>query len=322
MGCYRFGLAVAVLASHLGIRIFGLNPGVFAVVQFFGLTGLVITKQLEEKFLIRKNLWTNSKRFIRDRAIRIYPQFLFYSLAGWIAIKSLELKSNFVSELSLGKIMLHFLIVPNNFYMYFNNRSFIIPQTWSLGLESIFYLLIPFIIFQKNLQLLAYSSYFSFIFFIFPFLGILNTDYFGYRFIPGTFWIFALGCSYVYRNPNTDRLRFTLTFASGILLIIAMLNSEIGSRYFNKEVLIGVLTFVSLNKLQVLKKFNKFGYLGNLSYGIFLNHLFIIWYFQKYSDWLHLHHLMLLLTIVTSTLASYITYSVIEAPVSRWRRKL
>ena len=42
-GYIRFALAFLVMLSHIGVRVYGLNPGVMAVVIFYILAGYVVS---------------------------------------------------------------------------------------------------------------------------------------------------------------------------------------------------------------------------------------------------------------------------------------
>ena len=72
-GYIRFILAYFVLLSHVGIGLAGKNIGVFAVVIFYILAGLVTSKVFIK--IAPQN--AQISYFVKDRFLRIYPAFLF-----------------------------------------------------------------------------------------------------------------------------------------------------------------------------------------------------------------------------------------------------
>ena len=74
MGIYRLLLSIFVAFSHMGITFYGYNPGVFAVISFFLLSGyamrILIEKYYTEPFSV--------SGFYIDRAIKLFPQYIFY----------------------------------------------------------------------------------------------------------------------------------------------------------------------------------------------------------------------------------------------------
>lgn len=72
-GYIRFILAYFVLLSHVGIRLAGKNIGVFAVVIFYILAGLVTSKVFIK--IAPQN--AQISYFVKDRFLRIYPAFFF-----------------------------------------------------------------------------------------------------------------------------------------------------------------------------------------------------------------------------------------------------
>jgi peptidoglycan/LPS O-acetylase OafA/YrhL len=322
MGLYRFTLAIAVIASHLGMTILNMNPGVIAVVQFFCITGFVMSGQLERVFPVQKTFAKNYLYFLRDRFLRIYPQFLFYTFSTLLAVKTLHITVPLINELTWTKITLDLLIIPMNFFMYFSTGSMIIPQAWSLGPEFLFYLILPLTMCGKYVFNTVTLGYLSFLFFLVPYFGILNTDYFGYRFLIGTFWIFVIGVTYSNKKNSFKIFRKIIGLSAGILFVVSLLDKEIGSRHYNREVLSGVIIYIILNETKVVRNLKFDRAIGDLSYGIFLNHNLVIWTFNHNLEKLHSQLLELLLIMCISTLLSYLSLILFEKPISRLRYKL
>ncbi|MEO6918271.1 MAG: acyltransferase [Collimonas sp.] len=311
MGIYRLLLAIAVLLSHLGITVYGRNIGVFAVVSFFILSGYVMTALLDRHY----RQFSSIGKFYLDRAMRLFPQFLFYFFLTLLLITIARPSSPFIGDVTLPKILLNVIMLPLNFFQYFLNCQ-IIPQAWSLGLESQFYLVIPLVV---VCQVRGPVFVASLAFFLLAYLGILDSDTWGYRMLPGTLFMFILG-SYIYRTPGKRSLY------AAYLLVCAMLAGVVIHRGwqlpFTFEVLAGLVFGVPA--VWVLSKLS-FGWIeelaGNLSYGVFLNHFFVIWLFQGIGisgySWWYVYAL-----IASSIALACVSYLLVERPVIRLRHVL
>src|SRR5947207_8786691 len=107
MGSLRLVLAAMVLLSHAGVEVYGYNPGVVAVVSFFLLSGYVMTLLIQKHYGSYDRITT----FYRDRAGRLFPQFLLYS-ALTTALLSVIASPTFHSQCNAGKVVLTFAMLP------------------------------------------------------------------------------------------------------------------------------------------------------------------------------------------------------------------
>jgi peptidoglycan/LPS O-acetylase OafA/YrhL len=301
MGIYRLALAIVVALAHLG---FGGNIGVSAVVSFFLISGYVMTGLVDRHYSTPSRL----PGFYIDRAMRLFPQFLFYILLTLILIAIAHPSSPFISGVSAKKIALNVAMLPLNFYWHFFD-SMIIPQAWSLGLESQFYLVMPMII-----MLRARSTIFvaSIAFFLLPYFGILNGDIWGYRMLPGTLFMFLFG-SFLSRRTNTQALVIAYAIICGLFAYVATHTSM--QHPYTMDVLSGLVFGIpALWALSNIRPRMIDQIAGNISYGVFLNHFFLIWLFQSMgisddSSW------YLCLLIGTSVALSALSYYFVERPV-------
>lgn len=285
-GYYRFFLATFVLMSHLDFSLQGFNIGVASVVSFYMLAGYVVYNLLTNVFTPGKNIYA---RFYSERILRIYPQYLFIVLLTIIFAafsEKLPYREDFYIFLK------NILIVPVNYYM-FNDISFfteksyaIVPISFSLGLELQAYILLPFIVFYKNIRMI--SSIVSLFIFFAACFGWLHTDYYGYRLLPGVLFIFNVGVSLAIASNSSKKIStFDKNFPPvifGLAILFAVLLSVLGKSHVPRpnQVLVGILisipviTYLSSFKGKVI--FNRF--IGDISYGIFLSHYLALWIVQ------------------------------------------
>lgn len=232
MGTLRFFLAIFVAISHMQL-IQGFNIGVASVVVFYLLSGYVMTHSFLSNF---NGKIQNVGYFYVDRMLRIYPLYLFYFCITVIFL----LATNYGEPyFGVRSIIWNLLIIPLNFFMFsdamnlihdpvFKTNFNVIPPAWSLGAELQFYLLIPFIL---KFRLTKILFPLSFVVFLFASYGEINTDYYGYRLLPGVLFIFLSG-SLLYKIKHLDRNKSNIlfligTFIATVLLLIVLAFSDI-----------------------------------------------------------------------------------------------
>lgn len=272
-GYIRFVLAYFVLLSHVGVNFLGKNLGVFAVVIFYILAGLVTSKV----FLKIAPKDAQISYFVKDRFLRIYPTFFFALVITAIFFYfSSYLEPNF----SLKKLLYHALIVPLNYFFWLDlsvinapiGLNFLIPPSWSLGAELQAYALLVFAIrFQKAGFWLAIVS---FLVFAVANLNLINSDVYGYRLVCGVFFMFYSG--FLIYQKEFKKLAF---FGVGMILLLGWLVFKQKFGLFSIETslgyLVGIFIILAHENSKVKLKFNNF--FGSLSYAIFIIHFLFIW---------------------------------------------
>jgi peptidoglycan/LPS O-acetylase OafA/YrhL len=136
--------------------------------------------------------------------------------------------------------------------MYLENVPLIIPQAWSLGLEMSFYLVIPWVLIYFSKRQIYALAFASFLVFLAAYLGKINSDYFGYRLLVGTLFMFLIGWAASKNDSDSRKFRICVFVAACGLLIIAFLKESLYDLPYNKEVLVGlvvgVLAISTINK--------------------------------------------------------------------------
>ncbi len=267
-----------VVLSHVGVTVNGLNPGVIAVIIFYMLAGGVVA-----------NLWQNILqdgkgklfRFYKDRVLRIFPLYIYMALLTLMFIVVTGYGNPHVSPTA---IINNILIIPLNYYMVLDNtiltdpKWWLIPQAWSLGAELQAYLLLPIVLIYKRLRLITFIA--SFTVYMLANIGVINTDYFGYRLLPGIFFIFILGGMIKESQTNKKKTVGHLLFLLVIIAIYAWFKfNNALIHVYAQETLIGLIVGIPLLVLvgQVTVKLPMNRLAGSLSYGVFLSHFLVIW---------------------------------------------
>lgn len=316
MGIYRLVLAVLVAIGHMGVMFFGvdLGYGVVAVVSFFIISGFVMTA------LIDKNYGEISRipAFFADRAMRIYPQFIFYMVLSSILLCTMLADSPAGNAVTPTNLLSTVAIFPLGFFMFGMSDPNIIPQAWSLGLEMCFYLLIPFILIYKARLALFYASV---TIGILAFFGYLHSDFYGYRLLPGVLFIFLCG-SFIRRGTAAEH--FAVFVAWGLALAGCVLVATGSAQWlpYNVQVAAGIVIGIPMIMLLSKLPYHKADeVMGNISYGVFLNHFLII-YAGKALGVTSISPKLAALYVAVAFLLSGISYYLVERPVLAWRKTL
>lgn len=323
MGSLRFILAILVLLSHTGQTLMGLNPGVMAVVVFYIISGYVMAALMDRHYATADRVIP----FYADRLLRIYPQYALYAAAAAVWLSATGHRTAFLSaQPSLQDWLNNILIIPLNYFMFNGADLFtLVPPAWSLGCEVLFYLLAPWLWQRWRLAWLLGAA--SLCVQIMAWHGLLHSDWWGYRLLPGVLWIFVLGMA-MRRYQVTHRQATNLVVACLPLMFAATAAylAVIGclKQPYHREVLLGLGLGIPLvhllsqhtSRALWLKQLDT--RLGNVSYGIFLNHFLLIWCLgldhpQGASDWGVL--------LFSSITLSALTQRWLEQPVLGWRRR-
>lgn len=317
LGTLRLLLALLVALSHAGVAVLGYNPGVVAVVCFYLISGYVMTGLLRDHYDELRRL----PHFYLDRVLRLFPQYLAIALLTLAWFAATDTRTAFLQHApGANDLFNNLVVVPLNYFMFNQSDRFtLIPPAWSLGAEIQFYLLIPFLLLLR-LRLLAFAV--GLAVFAAAAWGRLHTDTFGYRLLPGVLVFFLLG-SALYDARKGRGGRGLLLAAAGVLGAIALaLVLESAGRLaspYNPETLFGLAIGVPLlwwlGRLPQKAWDNR---LGDLSYGVFLNHFLIQWGLVGQPAGAG----QLALYLAASLVLAWLTQRLVERPVLRWRRNL
>ncbi|MDR8389082.1 MULTISPECIES: acyltransferase [Pseudomonas] len=314
VGSYRLLLAMLVAISHMGVMFVGFNPGVVAVVSFLIISGFVMTPLIDRSYNVPGKIGL----FYLDRLLRLYPQFLLYFVLSCAVIHFLLPGTPQAAALTIENIATSLPIVPLGFYMFGITVPEILPPGWSLGLEMCFYLLIPFLILYKA-RGIAFAV--SVTVFLVASLGYVNTDIYGYRLLPGVLFIFLCG-SYLYHAQPKGLWVASITTVVAAIMFLAIVVGFIPRRPFNAEVTLGIVLGVpAVHVLSRLKHHWMDEFLGNISYGVFLNH-FVVMYVLRAFWPVEYSALMITLVLVLSLALSGLSYYCVERPALKLRHAL
>jgi peptidoglycan/LPS O-acetylase OafA/YrhL len=133
--------------------------------------------------------------------------------------------------------------------------------------------------------------------------------------------MFLLG-SFLYESRRKGRIALLFTYCISLAAFFWVLRDSAFVRPYNFEVLIGILVGLPIVTFVVrLPSHPVDTTLGNISYGVFLNHFLLIWIFQALQFKLDSVEKVTGL-IAMSIVLGWLSYTVVEKPILRFRREL
>ena len=316
LGTCRLILAILVALSHADVRLFGLNPGVIAVVCFYLISGYVMTGLLRRHYLGLAKI----PAFYADRVMRLFPQYLVIAMLTLCLFYITGKFTNFLQHPPVFQdIVNNVIVIPLNYFMFNTAGSFtLIPPAWSLGAEIQFYLVMPFLLWFR----IRWAAFLvGAITFILAALTLINSDTFGYRLLPGVLVFFLIG-SLMHDYHDDSKKLWKLSSIVVVISLVAIVCLYLLGKHtapYNLETLLGLGIGVPLLAWLAPIKQNKIdNWLGDLSYGVFLNHFLLQWFVVGVPKTMTEFTIYLILSIVLSM----VTQRWAERPILELRKKL
>jgi peptidoglycan/LPS O-acetylase OafA/YrhL len=314
-----------------------LPDGVFGVNLFFVLSGFLISAILliekEKATAIRLQNKKIILNFYIRRFLRIFP---IYYLTLFILY--------FTSLPDFHKNFIYYLTYTENFNVYFKGSWDSFCHTWSLAVEEQFYLIWPFIIIFTKKNKLKYVLFFFIL--LGPAFSIFQTLFLKPRlnaFVlpPSCFDAFAIGALIAYyytlNELKTIKKWIKILLPFSVLLFIYWKLAPTGGhfQYFKRPsesiIASGLILFCTSNSYSILRNKlleNRVMYqLGLVSYGIYLFHYSIPYFYSKTKTSLNISFgkydigidLLIMLFLVL-TLA-FFSYYFIEKPILNLKKR-
>jgi peptidoglycan/LPS O-acetylase OafA/YrhL len=317
MGTIRTILAITVVFTHSYGYIF--VGGRNAVQLFYIISGFLISY-----IIVEKKLYVDIKKFYISRFLRLYPVYFFiailtlltFSVTSFVLNQELEFFNIYygppLSQILLifSNILLFlqdwvmFFAIENNELVFSTNflksdiplyKGLLVPQAWTLGVELSFYLVAPFILTKR--KVLYYLLFFSLSLRVYLiYIEIGKYDPWTYRFFPTELAMFLLGAVShqvilpFYRNIFSRNTIEKYSILSTYFLILLTLSfwlipiNEIIKTVILFTFFLLLMPFTFL--FQVKRDWDK--YIGDLSYPIYLSHIYVIYltnlFMEKYYN--------------------------------------
>lgn len=238
LGSYRLLLSLLVALSHAGVSIAGVNPGICAVISFYLLSGQSTSLLIRYSYMGQERIVP----FYVDRLLRLFPQFLLYSLLAGIVLITVSVSSPYTIAFTPMKVFLNLLMLPQGYlFAHTLEGAQLLPQSWALGLQLSFYLAVPWLLLWFPGPQLYLTGLASMAVFLLAYVGLVNTDAVGYRLLPGTFFMFLAGMAFADDRLFARRYRIAVLAFALLLCGGMLLDPRLHGLPFNREVLLGLV---------------------------------------------------------------------------------
>lgn len=347
MGILRCIFALSILLFHSGpLFHFSLANEFIAVCSFFIISGFYMALILDTKYKNIPVFWLN-------RALRIYPLYylillITFTLTGiqfLFQIGNDNAISHYVTYTTHTSVA-HYLFGVVNFII--RNLSLIfttdyllrsdntggyllVQQAWSLQIELLFYLFVPFIMkLGKKFLLPGTIIYAGFFYLLLSPFSLIPSYTLTYTFLSYVLFFLLGMCSYIYifKALTSISLPFYVPSCIAILSITyVLLYNSISFRPIPAFSTITdpfyyLILTISLPFIFLLTRKSIFDrYIGALSYPIYISHFLIIKllantpYFQNTST------LRTCVTIIVTLAVSIALIHFVEKPIERYRQR-
>ncbi|MFB2937741.1 acyltransferase family protein [Aerosakkonemataceae cyanobacterium BLCC-F154] len=368
MGFLRFILAVSVIIAHAspiaGLRFVG---GSIAVETFFMISGFYMALILTEKYVGKGRY----QAFLQSRLLRLFPAYWVVAifivlisvlhstfLEGGLVLQSWMQNWNVLNIFSkIFLIFTNIFIVGQDWGTFLQvhqpdgyltlaldytktepqvHTFLLIPPAWSLSVELLFYMIAPLLV-SRNLLTIVLMMFASLILRLGLYSVGLDHDPWTYRFFP-TELLFFLGGIISYRiyakfkNHILDpgKLLLIMLFAQAFTLGYQFIPETVFKQWIYYAVLLVSLPFVFIYTKK--SKFDRL--LGELSYPIYIVHLFVVVLIGRivYSTALKtvvqnrqeliLENFSGIITLFVSTLLAILLIKLVMEPVEGYRQSI
>ena len=358
MGFVRLLLAISVVLSHSNsIFGFKLVGGDVAVQSFFIISGFYMALVINEKYFRDTRSFKNSyKLFITNRFLKLYPVYWVILIAtigfsiylihitGGKQMGRLELFHNYGGSMKISTWI--FLVFTNvgmfcqdtilflgyhansgglYFIKNFENSNpvshgfMMVPQAWSVGIELVFYVIAPFIL-RKGIKLIIPVLLLSFIARCIMYTNGFNFDPWTYRFIPLELGFFLLGAVayHLYIYLKKGRYSFGVKIISFVVMIVMIVLYGWIKTDIKIFIYYGIFFLLLPFVFESTKKSKIDRFLGDLSYPIYISHLFVLMVMLFIGGFTY-QNLGIYLSVF-SIVFSVILQLVVVNPIEKYRR--
>lgn len=300
-----------------------------AVSFFYVLSGFVLFYQINSS--IEKETFAY-KSYLYKRILRIFPLYVFYVVIAFC------LQKNFNEKYGIELLFKEILILPNS--------SKILPPGWSMNIEIIFSLIMPFFYYfiVSNLRasflflLIFLTTYSQFSIFGFHFLlgalaayMVVNKFVLLSSFVKRYYLLMLLSIFLGYFFRNIINLNFSYNYIlSDLLSFINYKKSDLAfivSALGSVSLICFAFCFPKIQKFLMLKFFI---YIGRISYSIYLVHWIVIKIVSSYLGdliiefkWVYTQSIVFsMIVFVISIILASISYHLVEAPFIKLGQKI
>ncbi len=343
MGIVRFLLALSVILSHLPPATFHFISGAFGVQAFFIVSGFYMALILDRKY-------ADTRLFYSNRLLRLAPTYFTVMAVGLVLLLAFQMTATsslgifelvftnpgsaaimlFENVFVLGQHLLYWFMIDGDGGLYLDPngglptetsavawQALVVPQSWSLSIELLFYAVAPWLA-RKRLWVLFAIAGASIVLRVLGYWLPVEFGLWQGRLFSTTLFMFLFGMIAYRALPRVEafpRWIHGLVLAAMIALIVLL--PQTGAEYEVQawSVYLGIAAGTPF-AFALTRDISWDRWIGELSYPIYLTHLIVVAgvliYEVPYPVWS---------TIGITLAVSALLLVAIEHPVDRWRQR-
>jgi peptidoglycan/LPS O-acetylase OafA/YrhL len=335
MGIIRFALAIVVVLGHVGYGAQTIG-GLASVQAFFVLSGIYMAAVYRSKYGAMPN---GALTFFYNRALRLWPTYLLLlvlTLVAYIAFgrpqsgdmeifrlfRSIEQEG--ITQMNGLMLFLSVVLFGQDVASVVEPMHLMLPvrQSWSIASELLFYLSVPFLARNARWKLLLGSFV---LLMALKYALLVGVDWRYSYFLPfGNFGYFALGFGlfHLFLEPGPEAIRSKVARFRPLILGCTVLALYLfGEASFERGELVRHFVFIGCFSAAAILLFEKATnrldiLLGNVSYGIYLNHFLVL----AVGNLLGLPGIQLLIFTLAGSLAlGFMVEKYVQKPIDTYR---
>lgn len=323
--------ALAVVISHISLALgsFGLNAKIFGqdylgkargldmagtgVTIFFTLSGFLITYLLLNEKTVGS---INIKHFYIRRILRIWPLYYMYLFIGILTAIFYGIKIQY-------NLLTFYIFILANIPFIMGNMIPFVHHYWSIAVEEQFYLFFPHLAKLKTGRLLRSSIIIIILFFCFKVacwiiskkyqidtpLLILFVNRFHIMLMGAIAAILYFNKNKLFLSIATNKITQALCWTTMLFLALNKTNflTIIHDEFFGLVTIFIIIAQIA-RKNYLINLDNKFfNFIGRISYGIYIIHPLVIYYFSKlitpFKNPSFLNYLIVFFLIILTTIS-------------------
>lgn len=344
MGMVRFALALAVLLSHLELASYKFLGGALAVQSFFIISGFYMALVLDGKY-------KDVSLFYSNRLLRLFPTYIvacvLAALTTWVFNASPTASPEIFATLFSNPVTAIVLVLTNIFMLgqellfWFTFdpagnlvfdasgavpnetvtmgwQGLLVPQSWSLSMELMFYAIAPFLARAGWKWILGIAIASIGLRLAGGFIDGVDYHLWQGRFFPTALFLFLLGMLAHKTLPLVAKLPTWLGYAAAAALLVFIATAPL----LNLDPLKGRWVVYAVVTPLIPFAFNAFKdiawdrWIGDLSYPMYLSQLMVIGLVVTYAP-----PFGLWVAIFGTIALSALLLILIEHPLDRWRQR-
>jgi peptidoglycan/LPS O-acetylase OafA/YrhL len=312
--------------------------GRIGVTGFFVLSGFLITVHLLQMRDSEGTTGNKVKTFYFKRILRIWPLYYavillcLYVFPHIAALHFAIPEGGYDARENLGSLQYYYLFLLPHIPLAMNTVLPFAEPSWSIGVEEIFYLLVPLLIFTtKRLQTILIAL--GLVFILGRYIVFANSAKPYEELIPCLFYVcqyecIIIGCLaglWYYEQKAFIKYinQYWYWIAIALLVILTATIPHIQGQYYHFALLFAIVILYTAMQPKVILDNKVLQFYGRISFSLYMTHEIVIVFLLNQYDFSDYHPVLFHIVCLTgATALGFVTYKLIEEPFLKMKNKV